>query len=279
MANSTLIILAAGLGSRFGGFKQLEEFTKIKKTILEFSIHDAIESGFDNVIIVTREELIEILKEKLIWIKGKIHVEFCIQFHKTSPNNKPLKGTAMALYSCAELIHGKCLVVNADDFYGKSIFKKAKRFMESSVSDQHVGIIPYPAFKTINSNHSVSRALCKFDGIRLRSLIEIKSVNTQNASKMNLNKDSLVSMNVWIFDESMILYLKEYWNDFISRYNSAQKEFQLPNFVEWLIKQKNVDVLEVGIGEEWCGVTYKNEIEFVNEKLNKLIDSKKYNLF
>lgn len=279
MKSPTLVLLAAGKGSRFGGFKQLFEFTPLKKSILEFAIHDAIEHNFKKIVIVTLEELIPVFMEKLKWTKEKIDISYTIQKNKFNTRDEVVYGTAVALLSSLELIEGKCMVLNADDFYGKSIFLQAKNFFKSADSNTNAGMIPYKLKNTMSKNGSVSRAHCIFEGNELKTLQELNQISSSNIELLGLNEESLVSMNVWLFNQDHINYLKDYWLYFFKNQMNSQLECQLPNFVEWLIKAKKIKVLKIGIGQDWIGVTYREDITWVNKKLGEYINESYYKLF
>lgn len=280
MSVNTLIILAAGSGSRFGGLKQVYEFTHLKKFILEFSIHDAIEVGFNHIIIVVREDFLANIKEKLQWINCKIKINFCCQEDFFSGKNK-LKGTGIALLSCRKLVQNRFVVINADDYYGKSVFRKAVNEFDTSKKEYFGAIIPYNLEDTLIGKEKVSRAKCVFQDSILTSVIENNYCTSSDDCIDTVENKTieLVSMNFWLFDPEVFRYLEEYLSSFIQFEFNGSDEFQLPTFVNWLIDEKDKKIKTIGLGDKWLGVSYREDIFFVDKELSKIILENKYNLF
>jgi UTP-glucose-1-phosphate uridylyltransferase len=292
----TLLILAAGIGSRYGGLKQLDKVGTSGETIIDYSIYDAIQAGFGKVVFVIRENIEADFRaffdEKL---KGKIEVEYVFQeTHKIpeglsfNPDRVKPWGTGHAVLMAKEVIKENFAVINADDFYGREAYKTlADYFKTEDRSDTDYCMVGYELKNTLSENGYVSRGQCKsdednflFDVIE-RTHIERKE-NTivfqdENEQSITLKEDTLVSMNFWGFTPSYFEFLNEKFSRFIpENTNNLKAEFYIPSVVNDLIEEKRARVKVLHSDASWFGVTYKEDKAGVMKNIQKLVASGKY---
>ena len=274
---STLVILAAGLGSRYGSAKQMEEFTESRRMLMEFSIHDALLNGFQHIIIVTRKELKKKLEMKLAWVNSKASLTICLQ-NSLAKRDKPL-GTAHAVLSSQIAVSDSFLLINADDYYGKKMFNLARENFKSLVKKNQAGILPYSLHRTLSKNGPVSRAICKFEEDKLVSLKEWKGLTYESIMPMELSINDYVSMNAWVFHIDIFGLLQEYWELGKEKLMKSNEELQLPEFIKWTLIQQKIEVCHLGQGEEWFGITYLQDKVETEEQLSLKLTMHEYAFF
>ncbi len=290
----TLVILAAGMASRYGGMKQVAGFGPNGETIMDYSIYDAIRAGFGKVVFIIREDFADsfkaIFEPKLA---GKIETEYVYQKldsflgNKTVPadRTKPW-GTAHALLCCKDVLKEPFAVINADDFYGQDGFAKAADFINSKVSDSLYALIGYSLKNTLSENGSVSRGVCKIDaegnlvGINERTKIyklNNEIVYEEADTTTVLPADTKVSMNFYCFGSSFIPFAEQLFEKFLDEeINVPKSEFFIPKTADVFIKN-NLGAIEViGTDAKWFGVTYKEDAPGVKESIDKLVASGEY---
>ena len=289
----TLVVMAAGMGSRFGGLKQIEPVGPSGEYIIDYSIYDGIRAGFDKIVFVIREEHLDIFKET-IGNRIKSDVEICYAFQKlddlpvycdTSMRTKPL-GTGHALYAARNYIDGNFAVINADDFYGYGALKTMADFLNKDlVSDvEHYALIGYKLVNTVTENGVVKRGVCIMNNDTLRGLQEC-SIEWDNGVlyktvidsdvRQKANLDALVSMNLFGFPKEFIIHLEEEFISFIeeNKNDMSSTEFSLPKAVTKQIRNGNAIVEVLETDEEWFGVTYKEDKQMVVDAINKMVES------
>ncbi len=289
MKKQTLVILAAGLGSRYGGLKQLDAMTSSGDSILDFSVYDAIESGFTKIVFVIRnsfkDEFKSVFENKL---KGKIKYAFVCQEVSDIPSEikvgdrlKPW-GTGHALLVAKDLIEGNFAVINADDFYGKKAFEVMANQLQKSTKNSTVfSMVGFRLKNTISVNGAVSRGECIVDDAnKLLSITErthIERINEAVCYKndkgvyVEINENTIVSMNFWGFTPQFFYFLEKQFYQFLKAYqNDLKKEFFLPSVVNELIQQKLASVTVLTSDSKWLGVTYKEDKKHVVEQINIL---------
>jgi len=291
----TLVILAAGMASRYGSMKQVAGFGPNGETIMDYSIYDAIRAGFGKIVFVIREEFADnfkkIFEEKL---KGKIAIDYAFQDirsfignHEIHPERKKPWGTAHAVLCCKGKVNEPFAVINADDFYGFDAFKKAKDFLTNQCNDQTYCIVGYELKKTLSENGSVSRGVTKVDADG--NLIEInertkiyplgngKIVYEDESSMHELPSDSLVSMNYICFAPNVIDLCERLFNEFLDRNSKDPKsEFFIPFVTNYFIQSKSGSVKVIPTSSQWFGVTYKEDAPAVQASINTLINDGAY---
>ena len=288
----TLLILAAGMGSRFGGLKQMEPMGPNGEFIIDYSVYDAKKAGFNKIVFVIKEEMYEDFKNTIgKRVEDKIDVEYVFQKMEDVPVKidfervKPW-GTGHAILECKNAINEPFAIINADDFYGRNSFAKAYQFLSDGISDKEFGLIGYRACNTITENGSVKRGVCEIEngvltGINESSIekvdehIHCKSLVDGKEYDVELNR--LVSMNMLLFTPKIFDYLE---NDFVSFLNNIKDkekdEFLIPEVVDLHIKSGDITVKVIETDSVWYGVTYKEDKDSVKNAINKLINNGEY---
>ena len=278
---STLVILAAGLGSRFGGLKQLEGIGPNGEIIMDYSIHDALKAGFINIVLIVQEQMIPLLTDRYL-IKQNLPVSFVIQDKKIERNNigyeneKPW-GTAHALWCARKSIHSNFLLINADDFYGQNSFVLAYNHLSQF---QKPCAIVFPILKTLSENGTVNRAEVFMKNGFLTHSIEREKIGltpkgvfypNSEGEPVKLNENTLVSMNMWGFTPAVFNYLENNLDAFIQNWiTNPNIEFQLPDVVTKMIDEDFYQIKVIPTNEEWIGITYKKDKEKAMQQLKIL---------
>ncbi len=289
MKEYSLVILAAGMGSRYGGTKQLEAVSDHGETIMDFSLFDAIKAGFTKIVFIIRKDILEEVKTDFNQkINGKVAVEYVCQETNDIPEkyraNNRVKpwGTGHALLVAKELIKENFCVINADDFYGFDAFKSILSFLkETDSTSTNFAMVGYPIVNTLSDNGSVSRGESfvnsqhELDQIIERTAITKKGNDIVYTSDDNvevlLPKDTLVSMNFWGFTPKYLDLLEQEFNTFLELNSQELKEeFFLPYVVDVLIQDNKAAVSVLKTDAEWMGVTYKEDKETVVRKVKVL---------
>jgi hypothetical protein len=293
----TLLILAAGIGSRYGSLKQLDRIGPSGETIIDYSIYDAIHAGFGKVIFVIKEniakEFTEIFVEKL---RGKIDVDYVFQeIHKVPEgivySKERLKpwGTGHAVLMAAEKIHEPFAVINSDDFYGRGSFQSLAGFYKSWTPQKGntYCMVGYELEKTLSEHGSVSRGICKVDGcdflldVTERTKIERDAGGIayidETGKSFYLDVRTTVSMNFWGFTPSFFNQLETEFLEFIKiNANSPKAEFYIPGVVNNLLQRKEASVRILPCSDQWFGMTYREDRELVVSKIRELVNANIY---
>lgn len=284
----TLVILAAGMGTRYGGLKQLDTISNENETIIDFSIYDAVKCGFKKVVFVVRQDFLETIKALYLpKLQNKIKVEFVCQEVTNIPeefkNNNRVKpwGTAHALLTAKDAVKENFCVINADDFYGANAFLKMAEFLNKTDSSScEYAMAGFKIQNTLSENGSVSRGECYLDsGNYLKRVVErtnISSVNnrivyTENNQEKEIQKNSLVSMNFWGFTPTIFQEMDTLFYQFLKKnYQTEKEEFFLPSVVNHLLEIQKATVKVLETNSSWLGVTYKEDKSAVISKITKL---------
>ena len=296
-----LVILAAGMGSRFGGLKQIEPIDEYGNFIIDYSIYDAKKAGFDKVIFIIKEENLEIFKETVgKRVEKYINVEYAFQRLEDVPAGvvlpkdrvKPL-GTAQAILAAKDLVSDKFIIINSDDYYGSDAFKVAANYLNSlkNGSKNVYGNIGYMAKNTITENGSVKRGVLFFDkNNKLEKLVEskIEKVNGKlqatplddETNTQIIADDTLVSMNMFAFTKDIMDYLEAGYKKFFddNKDNLKSCEYLIPTVVSDLIEAGQVTCDVLSTTSIWYGVTYKEDKEYVVNSIKDLVKSGEYPL-
>ncbi len=290
----TLLILAAGMGSRYGGIKQMDAFGPNGETIIDYSIYDAIRSGFGKVVFIIRKDFAEEFKNMFEpKLKGKIETEYVMQeldsytqdFHPIEKRTKPW-GTAHAVLCAKEVIHEPFAVINADDFYGRDAFEKAATFLSYEVSPRQYCIIGYQLSKTLSENGTVSRGVCDVDANgNLVSIVERTKIYPEgdkifyidNQSKVPVPPDTPVSMNFWGFDPNVFDFIERLFIKFLKEnLENPKAEFFIPLIGDAFIHEDKGEIKVIPTAAQWFGVTYKEDANAVRKDIHQLIASGEY---
>ena len=293
MSDITLLIMAAGMGSRYGGLKQLDSVGPNQETIIDYSVYDAIRAGFGKVVFVIRKEFYKEFKS-LITDKylGKIKVEFAFQELENLPadfscpeERKKPWGTGHAILSAKDIIQEPFVAINGDDFYGLESFKVVADYYQNGGSE--FSMVAFQLDNTLSDFGSVTRGLCTLKGNKLDTVIEtgglIMSEKGMTSDRnIHLNGKEPVSMNVWGFTPDLFGYLESMFIQFLKEEGDALKsEYLIPSVVNNLIQTDKKSVHILHSSAKWFGVTYKEDKSYVMEEIKKLIKDGNYpkNLF
>lgn len=285
----TLVILAAGMASRYGSMKQVQGFGPSGETIMEYSIYDAIRAGFGKVVFIIREEFLDMFKDTFgKKLEGKIKVDYAFQEltkfvgREVPADRKKPWGTAHAVLCCKGLINEPFAVINADDFYGRDGFEKAYEFLTKQVSPTNYAIIGYQLKKTLSDNGSVSRGVCKVDingnliDINERTKIYRNAENIityeDEEGLHEVSEEASVSMNFFAFAPNFIDKCEKYFGDFLDHeINNPKGEFFIPLVVDKVVKNGEGSVKVIPTSSQWFGVTYKEDAPDVKASVDKLV--------
>lgn len=277
----TLLILAAGMGSRYGGLKQLDEVGQAGEAIMDYSIYDAVKAGFGKVVFVIRRDFEQEFKEKIgsRW-EGKIAVEYAFQGPDTFvpavdgqvERAKPW-GTGHAVLVAKDMVQEPFVAINADDFYGYAGFEKLAGFLSTDCAPTHYAMVGYVLKNTLSENGAVSRGVCSMDEFNfLRTVTECTGIEQTDEGilyngddgKALLDATSLVSMNIWGFHPHIFELLQAGFNDFVAANAANPKaEFYISSFANDLINNGKATFQVLPNDEKWYGVTYREDKEMV----------------
>ena len=290
----TLLILAAGMASRYGSMKQIQAFGPGGETIMDYSIYDAIRAGFKKVVFIIRKEFAkdfqDIFEPRL---KGKVSLDYIYQdlqsftngFQIPADRTKPW-GTAHAVLCAKDAVHEPFAVINADDFYGRDAFEKAYKFLTTDCNEKVYSIIGYELLKTLSENGTVNRGVCQVDDQgNLSSIAERlniakkngKIICDDNQEPKELSLDSQVSMNFWCFHPSIFPYSERLFREFLQKnIENPKAEFFIPIVADQFINDREGVIKVIPTTAQWFGVTYKEDAPEVKESLNQLVEAGEY---
>ena len=282
------MVMAAGMGSRYGGLKQLDSVGPNGETIIDYSVYDAIEAGYNKVVFIIRKDFENDFKSKITAkYTGKIQVGYAYQNIDDLPNGytcpegrvKPW-GTGHAILSAVDQINGPVCVINADDFYGRESFKELMKFYTSG--NNGFSMVAFHLDQTLSSSGGVTRGICEVMNDKLSSVNEtsnIQKIDNCITSEDNVEWEGkeLVSMNMWGFTPVLFNYLKEMFLHFLNeKGEEIDSEFLIPTVINDLIQNGQETVQVLRSNSLWFGVTYKEDKPYVVEAIQKLITSGKY---
>ena len=293
----TLVILAAGMGSRFGGLKQIEPLGPNGEFIIDYSVYDAIKAGFNKIVFLIKEENYEVFKETIgKRVEPHIKVEYCFQKNDNLPAGhtvpkdrvKPL-GTAHAVLCCKEKVHEPFIIINADDFYGRDAFEKGAEFLKNlnDTIPYPYGMIAYHVKNTITENGAVKRGVCEVDGDQLLKITEsqvervdgkIIATPLNGTPAFEVGEDATVSMNMLLFTPSIFKYIEDHFAEFLdaNKDNIDKCEYLIPDVLFSTIRDNYAIAKVIKTTATWYGVTYKEDADSVREALKKLVEEKEY---
>ena len=289
----TLLILAAGMASRYGSMKQMEGFGPAGETIMDYSIYDAIRAGFKKVVFIIRKDFAANFQEAFEpRLKGKVEIGYVYQelsaytdgFEIPADRSKPW-GTAHAVLCAKESINEPFAVINADDFYGRDAFEKAYQFLTKESDEKLYSIIGYDLMKTLSDNGTVNRGVCQVDAKgNLSSIAERLNIAYKDG-KVTCNDDqqphelplnTSVSMNFWCFHPSIFPYTQQLFTQFLSEnIEKPKSEFFIPIVADQFIRDGGA-IRVIPTSAQWFGVTYKEDAPEVRKSLQELVDKGEY---
>jgi NDP-sugar pyrophosphorylase family protein len=291
----TLVIMAAGMASRYGSMKQIQQFGPGGETIMDYSIYDAIKAGFKKVVFIIRKDFAEdfkaIFEPKL---KGRIETKYVFQemdkyldgYSVPAERKKPW-GTSHAILCAKEAVNEPFAVINADDFYGADAFKKAADFLKNECSPSVYAIIGYQLANTLSEHGTVSRGVCEVD--EKGNLVGIKErlkISRQNGvmvdeesetKKVELAEEVKASMNFWCFHPSVFNFIEEGFQVFLKEnIDNPKAEYLIPFTADQWIKAGKGVIKVIPTSSKWFGVTYKEDAPVVQRSLNELVQQNEY---
>lgn len=287
---TTLVVMAAGMGSRFGGLKQLEPVGNNNEVLLDYSVYDAIKAGFNKVTFVIKKEIEHDFRELVgKRIEKKIDVSYAFQeldklpagFSVPEDRIKPW-GTGHAILCCKDIVDQPFTALNADDFYGPSAYKQINNFLSQQTGEYCM--VGYRLKNTLTDNGTVARGICKLD--ENNNLVEINEITNitskctyeqEDGKIITLDPETVVSMNMWGFNTDLFDYLEEGFNRFLKeKINVPKSEYYLPMQIDELIKN-NIKTAKVLVAEDkWYGMTYKEDKPVLKAAINEMTKLGKY---
>lgn len=292
----TLVVMAAGMGSRFGGLKQLEPVDDDGNFLLDYSVYDALRAGFSKVVFVIKDELLDDFKKTVgKRLEGQIKVEYAFQKLEEIPyddlsiikeRTKPW-GTSQAIYCTKDLVSDNFAVINADDFYGFDAYYQIVEFFKNNDNNYEYVSIPYKYSKTASDCGSVKRGVCEINNGEISKITEcsIEVIDGKivasplNGSKsFEMNADDLVSMNIFGFKHDFYELLKEHLESFFKQNREIilKSEALLPDCLENNLENGKIKIYCRPSNSEWIGMTYKEDLPLVKKRILKLKEEGKY---
>ena len=287
----TLLLMAAGSGSRYGKLKQFDELGPKAEFLLEFSIYDAINNGFNHIVLVTKKENKDFLNNYLInKIPNNIKVDVVVQDINDLPKDTKLKhkrikpwGTAHAVWSARNVIKSSFVIINADDYYGKEAFEQAANYMKSINYDKSYGLVTYKLGKTLSDFGTVSRGICQVENNKLISIKEhikiyenkTRIIDEDSGNILEHNDD--VSMNFWICNTDIFDYIENYFKKFLQQESTLEKnEIYLPFVAQEMMNEGLISINAIKSDSDWFGVTYFEDKDNAVKSLQSYTSSNKY---
>ena len=287
--NTTLIVMAAGMGSRFGGLKQLEPVGQNGEVLLDYSVHDAAKAGFNKVVFVIKRAIEKDFRELVgKRIENKIDVSYAFQeldklpagFSVPAGREKPW-GTGHAVLCCKDLVNQPFAAINADDFYGANAYRQINQYL--SKEKNNYCMVGFRLKNTLTENGTVSRGVCKTDeNGHLTNITEITNImdcayENAEGKRVILPPDTVVSMNMWGFQPDLFDYLKNGFHAFLTeKINVPKSEFFLPFQIDELIKNNQKQVQVLVAEDKWYGMTYQEDKGALKEAISMMTEQGLY---
>jgi len=282
----TLLILAAGIGSRYGGLKQVDGMGPGGEAILEFSVYDALRAGFGKVVFVIRKDIEAAFREKVgRKVEAQIHTEYAFQEQDTAldwlaekPHREKPWGTGHAILSAKNFLTEPFATVNADDFYGADAFQSLAGFLSKDCSPSHYGMVAYQLGNTLSENGAVSRGVCSVNTAgNLEDVVERTKIERfedgihftdDNNERHFLAENTPVSMNLWGLHHSALNEIESQFQEFVkTNFDKPRAEFYIPTVVNNLVKSEMISLKVLNSNSQWYGVTYPEDKETVQRAL------------
>lgn len=281
--DTTLVVMAAGMGSRFGGLKQMEPIGPGGEFLMDFSAFDAKEAGFSKVVFVIKKEMEEDFTRIVAnRVKKYMDVEYVFQEMESLPEGrvKPW-GTGHAILCCKDVVNTPFAIINADDYYGKEAYVKLNSWLKN-MPDGEMALVGYELAKTTSENGTVTRGICRIENGYLTGIRETKGISgftycEDGETIHELPEDSTVSMNMWGFGIDFFAYLEKEFEIFKKEKDTMKDEFLIPIVVDTLIKKGEAKVKVLRSSDRWYGMTYREDKEMVAEAMKDFCYKGMYN--
>lgn len=279
---TTLVVMAAGMGSRFGGLKQATPITPDGRCLLDFSVYDAKEAGFDDVVFIIRKE-IEADFKRLVGdrIASRIPTQYVLQDMSSLPEGrkKPF-GTAQAILCCQNLVHNPFAVINADDYYGKSAYAILHQHLIQAKPGEYC-MVAYEFEKTSSKNGAVNRGVCSIENGFLKQVVETIDIQADGTYELNGIKHQLdlktpVSMNIWGLTPDVFPFIAKKYDEFLKHADLMKDEFYIPKVMEQALEEKVATIRAYPDLDQWYGMTYQADLAEVRQALTAYVEQGRY---
>ena len=274
LRNMTLLLMAAGSGSRYGKLKQFDDLGPAKEFLMEFSIYDALRNNFNHIVVITKaanKKFLEIHLSKRL--PNHVKLDVLVQDIEDIPEGVSLSierekpwGTAHAVWTARNVISGDFVIINADDYYGQNAFKGANKFMKNNQSSSNFALVAYNLKNTLSEFGPVSRGVCEVENKCLKSIIERTKILEKDEQIIDkntgviLDPNSAVSMNLWICNASIFNYIEAYFTKFLENPDNLEKsEIYLPFVTQEMMENRHITVEVIEAKSSWFGVTYYDD--------------------
>lgn len=280
--SATLVVMAAGMGSRFGGLKQAQSITPDGKALVDFSVFDARRVGFDKFVFIIRRDM-EADFRRLVGDRIAKHVDVNYVFQPTDclpqGRTKPF-GTGHAVLCCKDAVKTPFVVVNADDYYGKHAFDGVYKHLLTAKNGEYA-MTAYKLGQTLSTNGTVTRGICDIDGEYMRGVTECYDITADCEGNLNgktttIDKDAPISMNLWALTTDVFDRLEEQFAEFKAEADLTKDEFLLPTVINKLVTGGKATVKVYRNDDKWYGITYRDDLPEVRHALSALIASGDY---
>ena len=287
----TLLLMAAGSGSRYGKLKQFDDLGPADEFLMEFSIFDALKNNFNHIVVITKAANKSFLETHLSkFLPEDVKLDVLIQDINDIPEGVQLEtkrekpwGTAHAVWTARNVIKGSFVIINADDYYGQNAFEGAANFIKNNTSDNTFALVAYNLKNTLSKFGSVSRGVCEVENNHLKSIIERTQISEKESqiidedSGVTLDPNAAVSMNFWICNPSIFTYIETYFSTFLENSDNLEKsEIYLPFVTQEMMENGHIIVKVIEAQSDWFGVTYYDDKDIAVQTLSELTQKGAY---
>ena len=287
----TLLLMAAGSGSRYGKLKQFDDLGPADEFLMEFSIFDALKNNFNHIVVITKAANQSFLETHLSkFLPEDVKLDVLIQDINDIPEGVQLEtkrekpwGTAHAVWTARNVIKGSFVIINADDYYGQNAFEGAANFIKNNTSDNTFALVAYNLKNTLSKFGSVSRGVCEVENNHLKSIIERTQISEKESqiidedSGVTLDPNAAVSMNFWICNPSIFTYIETYFSTFLENSDNLEKsEIYLPFVTQEMMENGHIIVKVIEAQSDWFGVTYYDDKDIAVQTLSELTQKGAY---